>query len=54
MAIIWMLLIPVFFIGNAVLKYFGGFVEGTLHTALVQFGFAILTLGLLALYGSKK
>jgi hypothetical protein len=53
-AIIWMLLIPVFFIENAVLKYFGGFVEGPLHTALVQFGFAILTLGLLALYGSKK
>jgi len=49
-----MLLIPVFFIGNAVLKYFGGFVEGALYTALVQFGLAILSLGLLALYGSKK
>ena len=48
------LLIPVFFIGNAVLKYFGGFVEGALYTALVQFGVAILVLGLLALYGSKK
>jgi hypothetical protein len=48
------LLIPVFFIGNAVLKYFGGFVEGALYTALVQFGIAILVLGLLALYGSKK
>ena len=53
-AIISMLLIPVFFIGNAVLKYFGGFVEGALYTALVQFGLAILSLGLLALYGSKK
>ena len=52
--IISMLLIPVFFIGNAVLKYFGGFVEGALNTALVQFGLAILALGLLALYGSKK
>ena len=52
--IISMLLIPVFFIGNAVLKYFGGFVEGALHKALVQLRFAILTLGLLALYGSKK
>ena len=48
------LLIPVFFIGNAVLKYFGGFVEGAFYTALVQFGVAILVLGLLALYGSKK
>ena len=53
-AIISMLLIPVFFIGNAVLNYFGGFVEGALYTALVQFGLAILSLGLLALYGSKK
>ena len=52
--IISILLIPVFFIGNAVLKYFGGFVEGALYTALVQFGLAILALGLLALYGSKK
>ena len=52
--IISMLLIPVFFIGNAVLKYFGGFVEGAFYTALVQFGLAILALGLLALYGSKK
>ena len=52
--IISMLLIPVFFIGNAVLKYFGGFVEGALYKALVQFGVAILVLGLLALYGSKK
>ena len=52
--IISMLLIPVFFIGNAVLNYFGGFVEGTLYTALVQFGLAILALGLLAIYGSKK
>ena len=53
-AIFSMILIPVFFIGNAVLKYFGGFVEGALYTALVQFGVAILVLGLLALYGSKK
>jgi hypothetical protein len=52
--IISMLLIPLFFIGNAVLNYFGGFVEGALYTALVQFGLAILALGLLALYGSKK
>ena len=52
--IISMLLIPVFFIGNAVLKYFGGFVEGALYTALVQFGIVILALGLLALYDSKK
>ena len=52
--IISMLLIPLFFIGNAVLNYFGGFVEGALYTALVQFGIAILVLGLLALYGSKK
>ena len=52
--IISILLIPVFFIGNAVLNYFGGFVEGTLYTALVQFGLAILSLGLLVLYGSKK
>jgi hypothetical protein len=49
-----MLLIPVFFIGNVVLNYFGGLVEGALYTALVQFGLAILALGLLALYGSKK
>ena len=40
--------------GNVVLKYFGGFVEGALYTALVKFGFAILALGLLAIYGSKK
>ena len=53
-AIFSMILIPVFFIGNMVLKYFGGFVEGALYTALVQFGVAILVLGLLALYGSKK
>ena len=53
-AIFSMILIPVFFIGNAVLKYFGGFVEGALYSALVQFGLAILALGLLALYGSKK
>ena len=52
--IISMLLIPVFFIGNVVLNYFGGLVEGALYTALVQFGLAILALGLLALYGSKK
>ena len=52
--IISMLLIPLFFIGNAVLKYFGGFVEGALYTALVHFGLAILALGLLPLYGSKK
>ena len=52
--IISMLLIPLFFIGNAVLKYFGGLVEGAFYTALVQFGLAILALGLLALYGSKK
>ena len=49
-----MLLIPVFFIGNVVLKYFGGLVEGALYTALVQFGLAIFALGILALYGSKK
>ena len=53
-AIFSMILIPVFFIGNAVLKYFGGLVEGAFYTALVQFGLAILALGLLALYGSKK
>ena len=53
-AIFSMILIPVFFIGNMVLKYFGGFVEGALYTALVQFGVAILVLGLLALYGNKK
>ena len=53
-AIFSMILIPVFFIGNMVLEYFGGFVEGALYTALVQFGVAILVLGLLALYGSKK
>jgi hypothetical protein len=52
--IISMLLIPLFFIGNAVLKYFGGLVEGAFYTALVQFGLVILALGLLALYGSKK
>ena len=49
-----MILIPVFFIGNMVLNYFGGFVEGALYKALVQFGVAILVLGLLALYGNKK
>lgn len=53
-AIFSMILIPVFFIGNAVLKYFGGLVEGALYAALVQFGFAILALGLLVFYGSKK
>ena len=53
-AIFSMILIPVFFIGNMVLNYFGGFVEGALYTALVQFGVAILVLGLLALYGNKK
>ena len=53
-AIFSMILIPVFFIGNMVLNYFGGFVEGALYTALVQFGVAILVLGLLALYGIKK
>ena len=49
-----MLLIPVFFIGNVVLKYFGGLVEGALYSALVQFGLAIFALRILALYGSKK
>ena len=49
-----MLLIPVIFIGYLVLNYFGGLVEGALYTSLVQFGLAILALGLLALYGSKK
>ena len=49
-----MLLIPVIFIGYLVLNYFGGLVEGALYRALVQFGLAILALGLLALYGSKK
>ena len=53
-AIFSMILIPVFFIGNMVLNYFGDFVEGALYTAIVQFGVAILVLGLLALYGSKK
>ena len=53
-AIFSMILIPVFFIGNMVINYFAGFVEGALYTALVQFGVAILVLGLLALYGSKK
>ena len=49
-----MLLIPVFFIGNAVLKYFGGFVEGALYTALVQFAIGVLFLALLAIYGLKQ
>ena len=53
-AIFSMILIPVFFIGNMVLNYFAGFVEGALYKAIVQFGVAILVLGLLALYGSKK
>ena len=49
-----MLLIPVFFIGNAVLNYFGGFVEGALYTALVQFAIGVLFLALLAIYGLKQ
>jgi hypothetical protein len=48
------LLIPVFFIGNVVLKYFGGFVEGVLYTALVQFSVVLLVLILLSIYGQKK
>ena len=52
--IISMLLIPVFFIGNVVLKYFGGFVEGVLYTALVQFSVVLLVLILLSIYGQKK
>jgi len=53
-AIISMLLIPVFLIGYAVLSYFGGLVEGVLYTALVQFGVGILVLALLAIYGNLK
>ena len=49
-----MLLIPIFFIGYAVLNYFGGLVDGMLYTALVQFGLGVLVLGLLAAYGLKK
>ena len=49
-----MILIPVFFIGYAVLNYFGGLVDGMLYTALVQFGLGVLVLGLLAAYGLKK
>ena len=49
-----MLLIPVFYIGYAVLNYFGGLVDGMLYTALVQFGLGVLVLGLLAAYGLKK
>ena len=53
-AIFSMLLVPVFFIGYAVLNYFGGLVDGLLYTALVQFGLGVLVLGLLAAYGLKK
>ena len=49
-----MLLIPIFFIGYAILNYFGGLVDGMLYTALVQFGVAIIALTLLAVYGLKK
>ena len=49
-----MLLIPVIFIGNAVLNYFGGFVEGALYTALVQFGVGIIAFILLLIYGRTK
>jgi hypothetical protein len=49
-----MLLIPVFFIGYAVLNYFGNLVDGLLYTALVQFGIAIIAIAILALYGLKK
>ena len=54
MGIFSMLLIPIFFIGYAILNYFGGLVDGMLYTALVQFGVAIIALTLLAVYGLKK
>jgi len=53
-AIFSMLLIPVFFIGYAVLNYLGGLVDGLLYTALVQFGVGALVLVILAIYGLKK
>ena len=53
-AIFSMLLIPVFFIGYAVLNYLGGFVDGLLYTALVQFGVVLLVLILLSIYGQKR
>jgi hypothetical protein len=53
-AIFSMLLIPVFFIGYAVLNYLGGLVDGLLYTALVQFGVGALVLAILAIYGLKK
>ena len=53
-AIFSMLLIPVFFIGYAVLNYLGGFVDGLLYRALVQFGVVLLVLILLSIYGQKR
>ena len=49
-----MLLIPVFFIGYALLNYIGDLVDGVLYTALVQSGVVILALALLAIYGNSK
>ena len=53
-AIFSILLIPVFFIGYAVLNYLGGLVDGLLYTALVQFGVGAIVLAILAIYGLKK
>ena len=49
-----MLLIPVFFIGYAVLNYIGGFVDGVFYTSLAQFGVGIIAVILLAIYGHSK
>ena len=54
LAIFSMLLIPVFFIGYAVLNYLVGLVDGLLYTALVQFGVVLLVLILLSIYGQKR
>jgi len=53
-AIFSMLLIPVFFIGYAVLNYVGGLVEGAFYTALAQFGVGILAIVILAIYGNYQ
>ena len=47
-------LIPVFFIGYAVLNYIGGFVDGVFYTSLAQFGVGIIAVILLAIYGHSK
>ena len=53
-AIFSIILIPVFFIGYALLNYIGDLVDGVLYTALVQSGVVILALALLAIYGNSK